>query len=187
MSRQSAFMLPLCNPPIFIIIMSPHHLQSPPHSLILPPLFCSDFCHISLLPCKTFHFLSASCFALAEEEGSLCCERFRAANLPAGGATLTPQKRQGTSSVEIQYLWGFNVLLKCGGQATTGATASDSWSIISLESQTKITLYFHTSIVWPQVVWQLKLQDVSFSLWVVLQETFCKRSTRAKDYDTRAG
>lgn len=54
-------------PPLFTT-MSPHNLWFPLHSLTLSPLMCSDFCHIPLPHCNTFHLVSFSHLALAEEE-----------------------------------------------------------------------------------------------------------------------
>lgn len=143
----------LCHvcPPLFTTL-SPYDLWFPLHSLTLPPLMRSDFCHISLPHCNTFHFFSFSCLALAAEE-VVCVD--------AGSELQTYQlvdqplhlSRDEEQVLEEFSISGASMLLSnvvAAGQATKGVVAkqSDCRSIISPEQQTEITLYFHTCTVW---------------------------------------
>lgn len=137
-------------PPLFTT-MSPHDLWFPLHSLTLPPLMCSDFCHISLHHCNTFHFFSFSCLALAKEE-TFCVDAGSELQAYQLGQPLCLSRDEEQVLEELSISGPLMLLsnVVTAGQATKGVMAkqSDCRSLISPEKQTEIILYFHTCTEW---------------------------------------
>lgn len=128
--------------------VTPQDLWFPLHSLTLPPLMCSNFCHVSFPHCNTFHLFFFSCLALAEEE-AVCVDagsELQAYQLVGQPLHLSRDEEQVLEKFSVSGALMLLSNVVAAGQVTKGVMSkqSDCKSMISPEEQIEITLYFHT-------------------------------------------